>query len=56
MLIGMESYCIGPTVPITWSGLGLVNLELLAGGEVVGTIAENLPGTRAGYMNLVGEQ
>jgi RHS repeat-associated protein len=56
---GGESLYMGAMGTISWNGMGLVGslvkLELLVGGAVAGTIAENLPGTQTSFQWQVGK-
>ncbi len=56
---GGESLYLGALDTISWNGMGLagasVKLELLVGGAVAGTIAENLPGTQTSFQWQVGK-
>jgi len=56
---GGESLYLGALNTINWNSMGLagalLKLELLVGGAVAGTIAENLPGTQTSFQWQVGK-
>jgi hypothetical protein len=56
---GGESLYLGAMDTISWNGMGLagalIKLDLLVGGAVAGTIAENLPGSQTCYQWQVGK-